>query len=243
MEGVSAPPTSQPGTPFPSPFRGPSTPWLRANLRVPIQWEEGNPHPRERLDTTVSSRRGEEGARAQAHPPTAPRHHPPIPFPSPPPPIPVSNPIQKLDLALAGAIGEPGDRLGGVSPSPPQPPRTSRGGPWGGGGEFRAGFPRQRSTSALPRVQVGVSVPVRCCHGWGGTTAWGGGLDSPAGVPPHPQVLLPLPHRALRPADTQGLITNRRVGALLPVAFGPTVTFWGGGTDTDTRDGLLALTV
>lgn len=189
LEGVSAPPTSQPGTPFPSPFRGPSTPWLRANLRVPIQWEEGNPHPRERLDTTVSSRRGEEGARAQAHPPTAPRHHPPIPFPSPPPPpIPVSNPIQKLDLALAGAIGEPGDRLGGGSLHlPPNHP-----GPAGGvlgvvGGSFVQVSHASKAPLPFPVCRWESPSPSGAVTGGGGGLRGGGGWTVPQGSPPTPR--------------------------------------------------------
>lgn len=187
MEGVSAPPTSQPGTPFPSPFRGPSTPWLRANLRVPIQWEEGNPHPRERLDTTVSSRRGEEGARAQAHPPTAPRHHPPIPFPSPPPPIPVSNPIQKLDLALAGAIGEPGDRLGGgLSISPPTT-QDQPGGSLGWWGGVSCRFPTPAKHLCPSPCAGGSLRPRPVLSRVGGDDCVGGGVgQSRRGPPPPP---------------------------------------------------------
>lgn len=53
------------------PVLWPSAPRLRANPRVPAQWEEGNPHPRERLDTAVSSRLAGEGAGGARHRPPA----------------------------------------------------------------------------------------------------------------------------------------------------------------------------
>lgn len=74
--------------------------------------------------------------RGPGHRHTRPRR-PDITPPCPPHPIPVSNPIQKLDLALAGVIGDPGDRLGGcLSISPPGPAGGVLGVGWGASCRF-----------------------------------------------------------------------------------------------------------
>lgn len=106
--GVSAP--QFPARP---PALWPSAPRLRANPRVPAQWEEGNPHPRERLDTAVSSRRAGEGAGAPASPPAPSRLESPWIW------------------SWGGHTGNR-DRLGGASlcpPNPQDPPGGARGVP------------------------------------------------------------------------------------------------------------------